>query len=231
MRKLIFPLSLTILALACTKEPEVPANRENLLRDGRWKIASSSTFTVKKPDGKDTSLRYLDYIDSCAQDDFLTFDSLNFGYLNLGDIRCDAGEGPRRPLMWRLYNNDNNLDLYNGINMIFGAVGTVRPYRFDTLVKSPLRLDTIIGRLDTIPGFIKNFIELDTIRDLYYSRYKVPGFDIYGGTITNFSESSFTLNFSVYSTRLDTTKKRSGFPNPEPVTVPDTVEYKINFTK
>lgn len=232
MRYLILALSVaSLLFTACNKEPDVTPSKENMLRDKRWKLSSSSTMTVKKPDGKDTILKYRDYIDTCYLDDYLSFDSLYFGWLHTGDQHCDVAEPSQRMFKWRLWSNDNNVDLYGGFNWIFAATCSIEPYHFDTLEQSPLRLDTIIGRTDTTPGFIKSFIVLDTIRELRYHNYKIPDFDIYGATVSSLDASTFSIKFSHKGTRLDSTNFHAGAPyNDLPLVVPDTVDYNLIFT-
>jgi hypothetical protein len=230
MRYFLLALSMIVVLAACNQEPTVTPNRENLMRAKRWKI-TDGTITVKTPGGKDTLLKYLDYIDTCYVDNYIKFDSNHFGRLMMGDIKCNLADPDSRNFTWRLWNNDKYIDLYDGFNTIFAVTTTIEPYHFDTLEQSPLRLDTIIGRLDTIPGFTKQFIVLDTVRELRFNRYPIPNFDIYGAEIFDFNESSFKLKFSFKTQRLDSTNFRAGAPeNNPPGIVADTADYSIILT-
>jgi len=232
MRYIFLALSLVVLIAACNKQPD-PAtpNRENLLRAKKWKI-SGGTMTVKNPNGKDTALDYMKFVDTCYWDDYIKFDSLHFGGLYTGAQKCNPSDPESRSFTWRLSGpNDDYIDLFDGFNTIFAATTSIMPYHFDTLGKNPLKLDTIIGRLDTIPGFIKTFIVLDTIRELRFTSYKIPNFTIYGAEIKDFTESSFKLKFSFKTTRLDSTNGHAGVPfNLDPITVPDTADYLLTIT-
>lgn len=232
MRYFLLALGLITMVAACNKKPD-PAtpNRENMLRGKKWKI-SGGTITVKNPNGKDTALQYLNFIDTCYQDDYIKFDSLHFGSLMTGDVKCNMADPNSRSFTWRAWGpSDDYIDLYDGFNTIFATNISILPYHFDTIGKSPLELDTIIGRTDTIPGFTKLFIVLDTVRELRFTAYKIPNFDIYGAEIRDFRESSFTLKFSFLTKRLDSTNFHAGAPeNLEPIVVPDTADYLLKLT-
>jgi hypothetical protein len=231
MKYFLLALTATLLFIAsCEKSPTVTPNRENLLRAKNWRI-SGGTLRVRKPNGIDTNLEYLRFVDSCYLDDYIKFDSLYFGSIFTNDIRCNPADPTSRAFTWRLTNNDKFIELNDGFNIIFAVTTTIEPYRIETLSTSPLVLDTLIGRLDTIPGFIKEFIVLDTIRELRFNKYPLGKFDILGAEITNFTESSFTLNFSFKTTRLDSTNLRAGMPNNNPpITLPDTADYSLFMT-
>ena len=216
-----------VLIAACNPQPDVTPSKENILRSKQWRI-TGGTITVKKPNGRDTSLKYVDYIDTCYKDDYMKFDSMHFGRAYTGTQKCNAADPEFKNFSWRLFNNDRSIDLYDGFNMIFAVTTSIEPYRFETLSTSPLVLDTIIGRLDTIPGFMKQFIVLDTIRELRYTRYPIPSFDLYGAEISEFTQSSFKLHFSFKTTRLDSTNFHAGTPdNFAPILVNDTADYNL----
>jgi hypothetical protein len=92
--------------------------------------------------------------------------------------------------------------------------------------------------LDTLPGQVKIFIELDTIRELRFSGVPMGqniagspmgGFDIYNAEITNFSQASFTLNFSMRSLYPDSTNIHAGLPGHDPIMREDTVHYSLIY--
>jgi len=230
MKYFFLALSLVVLVIACNKKPTVAPNRENLMRVKKWKI-TDGTVTVKKPNGRDTILKYMNFVDTCYLDDYIKFDSNHFGSLNTGDKKCNLADPNQRSFTWKLWNNDNYIDLYDGFNTIFCANTSIEPFHFDTLEKNPLKLDTILGRLDTIPGFTKQFIILDTVRELRYTSFRIPKFDLYGAEILDFTTSSFKLKFSFKTTRLDSTAFHAGGPwNLAPLVVPDTADYVLTLT-
>jgi len=230
MRYLLLALSLVTLVTSCNKDPEVPPSKSNELRAKKWTI-TGGTLTVKQPNGKDTSLSYLNFVDTCYWDDYIRFDSNYVGTIYTGDKKCSVADPATRSFTWRLLPNETYIDLFSGFNIIFCVNTSIQPYHFDTLEQSPLKLDTIIGRLDTIPGFTKQFIVLDTIRELRYTPYRIPSFDLYGAEILDFTPSSFKLKFSFKSTRLDSTGLRAGAPNNNaPGVVADTADYILTLT-
>ncbi len=224
-------LSVVVVLASCNQTPTVTPNRENLMRAKKWSLSSSSTITVKKPNGKDTTIKYMDYLPDCYKDDYLRFDSNHFGRNFLASKSCSIADPEFENFTWRLWNNDNYIDLYDGFNRVFALTCTIEPYHFKVIKDVPLEYDTVIGRLDTIPGFLKQFIVLDTIRELRYTAYKIQHFDIYGAEITDFTESSFKLNFSFKTKRLDSTNYHGGAPNNlDPIVVDDTAHYSLVFT-
>jgi hypothetical protein len=229
MKYFFLALSMLVLIASCNKDPQPTTSKENLLRAKKWKI-KDGTMTVKQPNGKDTVLSYTSFIDSCYMDDYIKFDSNHFGSLFTGTVHCSPADPASRSFTWNLMPNETYIDLFNGFNTIFCVNTIILPYHFDTLEKSPLKLDTIVGTLDTIPGFTKQFIVLDTVRELRYNQFRIPNFDLYGAEIRNLTSSSFKLKFSFKCTRLDSTGLRAGAPyNNPPATLPDTADYILNF--
>ena len=246
-----FTLSV-LLFFACSKQPKVNQSRENLLRTGKWKL-TSGTIKVKKPNGKDTTLDYLKFIPDCYKDDYFVFDSLDYGKRYTGTNTCSAADPEYFVLHWRLKGSGNTIDLYNGLNYIYGIVDTVQPFELDTLSLSPLQYDTIIHALDTLPGYVRSFIALDTIRTLKFSG--VPGgigptglprggFDIYDADLLNIDQTTFTIHFQMHSYYRDSTKWHTASillpidhtlpydPNPDSLQTIrlDTFNYSLTFT-
>jgi hypothetical protein len=250
MRYFLLTLSVILLFLACSKKPKTTATVENILRTGKWKL-SAATVTVRKPNGKDTTLNYLNFIPGCYKDDYLEFDSLNYGKRYTGDSTCSAAEPLFYPFAWQLKNNNSMMSLYNGFNYVFGIVDTVQPYHADTLSQVPyLVLDTVagMGTLDTtLPP--KLYVEIDTVRELRFSGVvagqgntgpAIAGFNITDGYITNFSQQSFELHFQLISYYDDSTKWHSAsilqplddIINPDSfgVRLPDTFNYTFTYS-
>jgi hypothetical protein len=230
MKYFCLTLSVLFVLASCNKTPTVTANRENILRSKKWRI-SGGTITVKKPNGKDTILQYTSLLPDCYKDDYVTFDSLRHGTMFIGGVACSVADPATRGFTWQLRNNEANIDLYDGFNEVFSATDSIQYYHFDTLGQSPLVLDSIIKMTDTTPGFLKYYIVLDTIRELRFKGLQLPPFDIYGATITNFTESSFTLNFSFKTYYPDSTAWHGGLPyNLPPIYRDDTSHYALIYS-
>src|SRR3954454_20812879 len=100
MKYFFLTLSVILIFTACNKTPTVTANRENILRSKKWKL-SSGTLTVKKPNGRDTNLKYLDFIPDCYKDDYLTFDSMRHGTVFTGAVSCNAADPASHSFVWQ----------------------------------------------------------------------------------------------------------------------------------
>jgi hypothetical protein len=237
---LILALSLILIYSACSKKPTTVPGRKDNLRTGKWKIASG-TVTVKLPDGRDTTLNYMNYIPLCHQDDYFVFNSDLYGAWFNGDIRCNVGDPDSIKFSWVLGNNNNTLSLYNSDHLFYALHDSIYPYRFDTVNFSPLELDTLYGVHDTVEGYDRVLVILDTIWEAHYDSLKsVANTDIFNAVITDFSQSSFTLHFTYYSWYHDTTNHHTGmniYPGTPPDTVDlnpilkrDTFKYKVTYT-
>jgi hypothetical protein len=234
-------LSLAILYFAACNKPatESADSKQDMLRKEKWKI-SSGTLTVKLPNGKDTVLNYLDWIPVCHRDDYFDFNSAVYGSVFNGGNKCDPGEADSISLAYKLTNNDQYLSLYNSFHLYYSVAESILPYRFDTIQFTPLVLDTIYGAADT-PG-LNAVIRLDTIWMLHFDSVAVANTDIFNAPITNFTQSSFTINFSLLSKYPDSTNFKTGkwyFTNgaglPDSadnntVRIADTFKYKVTYT-
>lgn len=230
MRKcLLLIIPALLIIAACSKKPNAPTpGRADMLRTGKWKI-SGGTFTKRLPSGRDTILKYLSYIPACHQDDYIVFDSGMSAAIYSGSNKCDPSDADEIPFLWQLKNNGNNIDLYNGFNCLYSCLETILPYYFDTLQNNssftpPLELDTLIGVLDT-PS-MGHSIVLDSMWTVDIDSMTTPQINIYNASITNFSQSSFTLNFTVISTYPDSTGNHATYP----VTKPDTMKYAVIYS-
>lgn len=230
MRYFLLALSVVVILASCGKDPVVTANRENILRSKKWKL-TGGTITIKLPSGKDTVLQYANFLPDCYKDDYLTFDSARKGTIFTGGVTCNAADPASHGFVWQLSNNETVIDLYDGFNNIFGINDTIQPYHFDTLSQFPLVLDTLVKTIDTIPGFLKTFIVLDTIRELRLTASTLGKFDIYKADIKDFTSSSFTLYFTAKSYSPDSTGYHAGLPNNmEPIYREDTFKYALKYT-
>lgn len=233
----ILALSVILVYTACNKKPTQQPGRKDMLRAAKWKV-SSGTVTMRLPDGRDTTLNYMNYIPVCHQDDYFDFNSDLYGAMFNGSNKCDAGEPDSITLSWRLSTDNNYISLYNSDHLYYGLHDSIEPYRFDTLNFSPLELDTLYGVNDTVEGYQRVLIVLDTIWTARFDSNGVANTDIYNAFITDFSASSFTVHFSHYSWYLDTTGHHTGWiingPDTmdyKPIVRPDTFRYKITYTK
>lgn len=238
MRYLYLALSSLLLLAACNKTPTAQNTKENMLRAGKWKL-TGGTLTFRLPSGKDTTVQYLNYVPDCYKDDYVVFDSLYFGKRYLGTT-CTAADPAYYEFSWRLTDNGTKIDLYNGFNNLFAVNDAIQPWQPDTTQYNPFVIvDTVIGYLDTLNGYIKTFIEIDSVRNLVFTPYLLgtsatglasAGYDIYNADITDFSANSFTLHFYVKATYPDSTHNHSGAPNPDPIIKPDTLLYVLHYT-
>lgn len=237
MKYFYLALSAILLFASCDRHPDPSSSTEDMLRKGSWKLASGK-LTVNRPNGLDTTLNYLNFIPECYKDDYIRFDSMDYGKRYFGTVACSPADPTYVLFKWQLKGNGKTIDLLSGFNNIYAVVDTIQPYHFDTIQQSPLVLDTVLGYLDTLPGQIKTFIVLDTVRELRFSGVPVGsliagtpigGFDIYNAELTNFSQSSFTLNFDVRSVYPDSTNYHGGFPSADPIMRPDTLHYSLIY--
>jgi hypothetical protein len=233
----LLALSLVLIFTACNKTPtpQTPG-KADILRTGKWKI-SSGTFIIRLPNGLDTTLDYMKFMSKCHQDDYIVFDSgMNAAIYN-GATKCNPSEADHIPFLWKLTNNDNYMDLYNGFTLLVGARDSIYPFGFDTLVNNasatpPLVLDTPVGGhvFDTVFGYARVIVINDTTWQLHVDTANFLNTDIYNAQITNFSQTSFTLNYDILATYPDTTKLHMGLPHQMPIWRSDTFKYSVTYT-
>ncbi len=236
MRYFFLALSVIILWSSCSKDPTINNSRESILRSGRWKI-SSGTLSVRKPNGVDTVLNYMNWIPYCHKDDYIRFDSGNRGYLFPGSILCNPSDADSTQFVWKMENGETTMSLYNGFNNTFSVTETILiPFYFDTVSKSPLVLDTLVNAATAAAMTPPGVIVLDSMWNLHFDTTAVPGFDIYHATISYFSQSTFTINYSMYSWYPDSTHHQTGFDAANggidfnPVIRADTFHFSVTFT-
>jgi opacity protein-like surface antigen len=226
---LLLAVSLILIFAACNKKPGTPtATRESMLRSGKWKI-TSGTLTVRLSNGGDTVLNYMNWIPACRQDDYLVFDSGYHGAIFSNSTKCNASDADSISFLWQFSNSFNNLSLYNGFDFFYGISDSVLAFRFDTLQQSPLVLDTLHGVLDTTAGYTRVVIILDTIWKRQFDSVSLPVTAVYNAAVTNFSQSSFTLSYTLVLPPItsypDTTNHHTGWIIDNTTTPPDTLDY------
>jgi len=239
-----FILTLSIAAIifaACNKKATPSAtNHMDWLRSGKWKV-SSGTLSVKKPNGKDTALNYLDWIPQCHKDDYIVFNTATTGAVFNGPVSCTPGDADSISFAWNLSNSDNYLTIHNSYHLYYSVFESILPLAFDTVSQSPLELDTIFHVADT--PFLNPVIELDSIWRLHFDSTAVLNTVIDNGVLTNFTENSFTVYYTLKAQYPDSTGWQTGrffFTNPGGFpdsadnytkTLVDTFKYKITYTK
>ncbi len=245
MKKYLYlTLSVVFIFAACNKKPtQTSTTRYDILHASKWKL-SSGTLSLKLGSGKDTTVNYLDYVPSCHLDDYIAFNSRTIGAVFNGSNRCSPADGDSTQFTWEFTNNYNNLSFYRGFSLVWSATTTVNPLHFDTLSTNPiLVLDTLHGFLDTLPGFVRVIPILDSTWNMTFTRDSVPTFNIYNADVVDFSASSFTIKFTMYSSYPDTTGFHTGVSYlPDFITGgidtvdlpvirrPDTLKYKLTYT-
>ena len=224
---------------ACNKKATPSAaSMTDILRNGRWKV-TSGTLSVKLPDGKDTMLNYLNWIPACHQGDYFVFHAPTTGAV-FNATPCNPGDPDSVSFTWELTNNNTCLSINSSDHLYYSVQYTVLlPFGFDTLsIGPPLVLDTIHGVYDTAAGYTRSVIVLDTLWQLGFDTAAVPNTNIYNAPITNFSQSAFTLNFSLLSYYFDTTNHHTGMYidassdtiDYNPIVRPDTFKYTVTFS-
>lgn len=236
---LILTLSLVSIIAACSKKATTTDNRENMLRNGKWSI-SSGTITLRLPDGRDTVLNYLNFLPECHKDDYLVFHSGTDAAYFSGSVVCSPSDPDSTTFKWGFSNNQNNLSLYNGFDFITTVTERINPFAYDTISQSPLVLDTLHGVNDTLEGFTRSVIVLDTFWKVVFDQTAINHTNISNGTISSFSQSSFTINFWIVSTYPDSTGHHTGAiirwdASPvdtldfDPIIRPDTLKYSLTY--
>lgn len=207
-----------------------------MMRKGKWKV-TSGTLTLRKPNGIDTTLNYMNWIPVCHRDDYVQFDSLSIGYIFAGGMKCDPSNADSTAFQWKLENGETTLSLYNGFSNTFGVKESILiPFYFDTLSKSPFVLDTLVGAVAAAAQTPPGPIVLDTLWKLHFDSAAIQHLDIYSATISSFSETSFTINYAAISTYPDSTGHHTGFDaanggiDKDPIIRPDTFHYSVTYS-
>ena len=235
----ILTLSLAVILFSACSKKATPstASHMDMLRKGKWRV-SGGTLTVKLPDGRDTVLDYMKWIPVCHRDDYFVFNTPTTGAVFNGGMTCTPGDPDSISLNWKFIDNDKYLSLYNSFHLYYAVRESIMPFEFDTLQWTPnLVLDTIHGVLDTAEGYTRTVIVLDTIWKLHFDTASVVNTDIFNAPITNFTQNSFNLYFTLLSQFPDSTNHQTGQFNFGGVIVDtftvyrqDTFKYKLTYT-
>mgnify|MGYP003330901680 CR=1 FL=1 len=240
---LILSVVVCVIVASCSKKTTPAASKEDMLRSGRWSVASG-TVTFRKPSGFDTTVNYMNFLPKCRQDDYMVFHNGTDAAIFTGSNKCSPADPDSATFLWNFGNDFATLSMYNGFDFIYGIADSVLPFRFDTLSQYPiLVLDTIHGILDTEFSYTRIVPILDTIWNLRFDSLNLHYNNLYNAKVIDFTESSFTLNFWVYGSYPDTSGHHTGIfirtdvsPGPDtldwPVIYkPDTLKYSITYKK
>jgi len=229
---LVITLSLAVILFAACSKKATPsvATYGDWLRNSKWKIASG-TLTMKKPNGQDTILNYLNWIPTCHLDDYFGFNTPTTGAYFNGSVVCDPSQPDSFSFTYALSDDAKYLSLYNNDHFYYSVTESILPYVFDTLQWNPyLILDTLYGVNDTAAGYTRTVIVLDTIWNLNFTSTPVINTTIVNAPITNFTANTFTLYFTLLAQYPDSTNMHAGAPDSNPIIRQDTFKYNINYT-
>ncbi len=257
-KSFILTFSLMLLLASCSKKTTVTTpNREDALRTGKWMI-ESGTITVKLPDGRDTILNYMNFLPACHKDDYLVFHTGVDAALHSGSNICSPSDPDSITFKWGFNSTQKNLSLYHGFDFIYAVSEHILPFVFDTCMDNgiwglpylypgvtlcnPLAVDTLHGVNDTLAGYTRMVVVLDTFWNLKFDSLALDNTDIYNANVINFSQSSFTINFNVYGTYPDSTQHHTnkfvyidgitGLPvtlDNDPIIKKDTFKYQLTY--
>ncbi|NDC42579.1 MAG: hypothetical protein EBZ77_13705, partial [Chitinophagia bacterium] len=141
-----------------------------------------STVILTGPNGKPYTLDYGKYRKKCIVDNYLKFDSLNRGAVHNGGTSCSIADADSISFQWMLTDNDQNITIYNHYLMI-DSIGQNMVYNTTDSVWE--------WRFDSAITAHSNLIKC---------------------ALTDFSQSSFVLNYSLNGVWLDTSGGNQGSP-------------------
>jgi hypothetical protein len=120
MNRLLLTLGALLILLSACKKEDSPVTAEEDLRTGMWRRTSGKE-TYKDPLTRGDSTRdyYTDQPD-CRKDNMLTFKVNDVGVLDLGTLRCTAGEADTKTFTWQVTQDGKRISLY-GVSDYFPA--------------------------------------------------------------------------------------------------------------
>ncbi|MEZ5016758.1 MAG: hypothetical protein R2800_06885 [Flavipsychrobacter sp.] len=108
----IFLLVATVLVVSSCDKVEVPASKQEMLRNGQWMLTSGSTKVYNAATKKYDTTAIV--IDECKKDDRLVFRENYDGVHTPGENRCNASETAEMPFRWGLLDDDRKMYIYDG---------------------------------------------------------------------------------------------------------------------
>lgn len=197
-RSLLLLLTLSAALFACNKTPDPQVDVISQLRTGKWKI-NSGTVTMHNLNWIQKDQTYWPTLRKiCLRDDYIIFDSSDRGVVYSNTTRCSPADVDSIAFVWQLKNNDKNIDLFN----IYKVVDSVAV--------------TLVPIASTSPQAYK--VQYDTATS-YVS-------NIRNAKLSNVTDNSFTLEYSLIAKSYDST----GGHYSSPVLRPDTFVFHVTYS-
>jgi len=120
MNRLLLTFGVLAVLLSGCKKDDGPVSAEEDLRSGSWR-RSSGKVTYKDPATRgDSTMDYFTPQLECRKDNSMTFKFNDVGVLDLGVLRCTAGEGDTKTFTWQVREDGKRILLY-GVSDYFPA--------------------------------------------------------------------------------------------------------------
>ena len=117
MKYLLLSLATVFLLASCSK-PSDTKSREDMLRNGKWRV-SGGTEKYKNINGHDTTVSILSMLQDCQKDNYMVFGQNYTGYANYGSNKCSPSEPDQTTFNWYLDDSKNNITFTNA-DALFG---------------------------------------------------------------------------------------------------------------
>jgi hypothetical protein len=166
MKYCLLTLSLLFVLASCNKPGNSTPDRENMLRQGKWKMTDMAhTYLLFKPGVPPVDTVVHDTLKECDRDDYLVFGPGFNGTINSGATKCIPNAEPDQiNFRWQPNNNDTGITLF-GANA-FGAADTSFHYIASVPGAMPVFTDPYTA---TFKSFSQSVIVLDV-----YTTYTDP---------------------------------------------------------
>lgn len=105
-------LMAAILAFTSCEKLEVPESREDMLRQGKWRLTAASVRYKDPITGGDSTQNGLP-LEGCDVDNFIVFRENFLGAVNYGANKCAQQAADEVPFNWQLTDNGNKINIYN----------------------------------------------------------------------------------------------------------------------
>jgi len=120
MNRLLLTLGALVIILSACKKEDSPVTAEEDLRSGMWR-RTSGKVTYKDPQTHgDSTMDYFTLQPECRKDNVLSFKVNDVGVLDLGVLRCTAGEADTKTFTWQVREDGTRISLY-GVSDYFPA--------------------------------------------------------------------------------------------------------------
>ncbi|WP_133162646.1 hypothetical protein [Flavipsychrobacter stenotrophus] len=195
-RSLLLLLALFSILIACNKTPDPQLDVITMLRTGKWHI-TSGTVTMRGPNGvKAAQTYYPNLRKQYLRDDEIRFDSSGYAFVYNNSKRSDVGDPDSVGFNYVIKNNDANFDFFNAYKIIDSVAQVIYP--------DAAGPNGYSARYDTAVSHVK---------------------DIRNGKLSNVSETSFTIEYSLIGQYNDTTLTHWTTP----ILRPDTFIFNVTY--